>query len=271
MQKLRPPVKDRAATLFVNSVEKAFTVLRAFRIGQRDRGLRDLSLSQISELSGLDKSASQRFSNTLVELGYLEKDVHTRRYRPAVGLTDFYYTYMVSNQLAEIAMPRLIEMSQVHGTTVNLCEPVGADISYTIRVPHQKSSYRATIPGRRMPMFCTASGLVILANRPDSEVDAILAGSEFRKLTEWTITDPDKVRKRIEKARRDGYCVSVQQSMPHEISTAAPVLDSEGRAFAAVQVPVYMPDWTTDMVAERVVPFVIETARAISGSYFSEN
>jgi len=121
-----------------------------------------------------------------------------------------------------------------------------------------------------MPMFCTASGMVILANRPDTEVEAILAASDFRRLTEWTITDPDKVRKRIELARRDGYCVSVQQSMPHEISTAAPVLDSEGRAFAAVQVPVYMPEWTTEMVAERVVPFVIETARAISGSYFSE-
>lgn len=268
MEKIRG--KQRAPTLFVNSVEKAFTVLRAFRSGQRDHGLRDLSLSQISEISGLDKSASQRFTNTLVELGYLEKDIHTRRYRPAVGLTDFYYTYMVSNQLAEIAMPRLIEVSQVHGTTVNLCEPAGADICYTIRVPHQKSSYRATIPGRRMPMFCTASGMVILANRPDTEVEAILAASDFRKLTEWTITDPDKVRKRIELARRDGYCVSVQQSMPHEISTAAPVLDSEGRAFAAVQVPVYMPGWTTEMVAERVVPFVIETARAISGSYFSE-
>lgn len=270
MQKEKTQPAGRSNTLFVNSVEKAFTVLGAFRKGQRELGLRDLSLSQISDLSGLDKSASQRFTNTLVALGLIEKDAYTRRYRPAVGLTDFYYTYMVSNRLAEIAMPRLIEVSREHGTTINLCEPVGTEISYTIRVPHQKTAYRATIPGRRMPMFCTASGLVILANRPDDEVEQILAASHVRKITPWTVTDPVKVRKRLEKARRDGYCVSVQQSMAHEISTAAPVLDSEGRAFAAVQVPVYMPEWTTDMVEERVVPFVTETARAISGSYFSE-
>ena len=49
------------------------------------------------------------------------------------------------------------------------------------------------------------------------------------------------------------------------------MLDSEGRAFAAVQVPVYMPEWTTAMVEEKIVPFVIETARAISGSYFIES
>lgn len=263
--------RSRSDTLFVGSVEKGFAVLHAFRTGRRELGLRDLSLSQISEITGFDKSASQRFTNTLVELGYLEKDPRTRRYRPALGLIEFYYTYMVSNRLAEIAMPRLIEASKVHGTTVNLCEPVGPDIIYTIRVPHQKAFFRATIPGRRMPAFCTAPGLVILANRTDEEAEAILAASDMEPITEWTITDPKKVRKRIEQARRDGYCIGVQQSLPHEISTAAPVLDSEGRAFAAVQVPVYMPEWTTAMVKDKIIPLVLETARAISGSYFTEN
>jgi IclR family pca regulon transcriptional regulator len=257
--------------LFVGSVEKGFAVLHAFRTGQRELGLRDLSLSQISQITGLDKSASQRFTNTLVELGYLEKDQRTRRYRPALGLIDFYYTYMVSNRLAEIAMPRLIEASQTYGTTVNLCEPVGTDIIYTIRVPHQKTFFRATIPGRRIPAFCTASGLVILANRTLEDAETILASSSMEPVTEWTITEPKAVRKRIEQARRDGYCISVQQSMAHEISAAAPVLDSEGRAFAAVQVPVYMPEWTTGMVEEKLVPLVIDTARAISGSYFTEH
>ena len=90
-------------------------------------------------------------------------------------------------------------------------------------------------------------------------------------MTEWTIIEPKAIRKRIERARRDGYSLSIQQSMIHEISTAAPVLDSEGRVFAAVQIPVYMPEWTTDIVEEKIVPLVIETARAISGSYYSES
>ncbi len=265
------PARERPDTLFVGSVEKGFAVLHAFRTGQRELGLRDLSLSQISQISGLEKSASQRFTNTLVKLGYLEKDERTRRYRPALGLIDFYYTYMVSNRLAEIAMPRLIEASQKHGTTVNLCEQVGTDVIYTIRVPHQKAFFRATVPGRRMPAYCTAPGLVILANRTEEETETILSTSIMEPMTKWTITEPKQVRKRIEDARRDGYSISAQQSMVHEISTAAPVLDSEGRAFAAVQIPVYMPEWTTEMVEEKIVPLVIETARAISGSYFSES
>lgn len=261
---------SRTNSLFVGSVEKGFAVLRAFRTGQRELGLRDLSLSQISEISGLDKSAAQRFTNTLVQLGYLDKDARTRRYRPALGLTDFYYTYIISNRLAEIAMPRLIEASNVHGTTVNLCEPAGTDVIYTIRVPHQKASFRSTVPGRRMPTFCTASGIVILANSPREEVDAVLAASDMKPMTEWTVTDPKKVRKRIKNARRDGYEISVQQSLTHEISTAAPVLNSEGRAIAAVQIPVYMPGWTLETVQQKIAPLVTETARLISGSFFSQ-
>lgn len=264
------PHRRRSDTLFVGSVEKAFSVLRAFRKGQRDLGLRDLSLSQISKLSGLDKSASQRFTNTLVELGYLDKDPHTRRYRPALNLIDLYYTYIVSNRLAEIAMPRLIEASKAYGTTVNLCEPAGTEVIYTIRIPHEKAFFRATVPGRRMPAYCTAPGIAILAHRPEEEVEAILAASDMRPITEWTVTDPAQVRSRIHDARRDGYAVSVQQSLIHEISTAAPVLNSEGRAFAAVQIPTYMPRWTPEMAHEKIAPLVIETARTISGTYFPE-
>ena len=79
------------------------------------------------------------------------------------------------------------------------------------------------------------------------------------------------MRANIAAARRDGYMITDQQSLPHEISTAAPVLNSEGNAIAAVQIPVYMPDWDIGMVKEKIVPLVIETARAISGSFFSES
>lgn len=262
--------KHGADTLYVASVEKAFDALKAFRAGQRELGLSDLSLTQISQLSGLDKSACQRFTNTLVELGYLEKDTLTRRYRPAVGLLDFAYTYLMSNRLAEIAMPRLIEASKVFGTTVNLCELSGTDIIYTLRIPHEKEYFRATLPGRRIPAFSAGGGIVILANSPKDTVEFVLAHSDYKPMTQWTITDPEAVRARISDARSNGYDIGSQLSLPQEISTAAPVLNNEARAIAAVQIPVYMPHWSVEKVREKIVPLVMETARAISGSYFSE-
>jgi DNA-binding IclR family transcriptional regulator len=246
--------RDRPDTLFVGSVEKAFAVLRAFRTGQRELGLPDLSLAQIAEITALDKSAVQRFTNTLVELGYLEKDQRTRRYRPAIGLIDFYYTYMVSNRLAEIAMPRLIEASKVYGTTVNLCEPTGTEVLYTIRIPHEKAFYRATIPGRRMPAFCTAAGVVILAHRAEAEVEATLAASDRRPITEWTETNLDKIRKRIAAARRNGYDIGIQQSLIHE--TRVLTLSSSGSASTSKFLDVSTADilgfWTPSVLGKLV-------------------
>lgn len=256
----------RSDTLFVSSLEKGFRVLRVFRQAQRELGLRDLSLTEIAKLAELDKSAAQRFTNTLVKLGYLNKNPHTRRYSPAIGLADFYYTYVLSNRIAEIAMPRMIEASKKFDTTVNLCELSGSDIVYTIRIPHEKARYEATVPGRRVPAFCAAGGVVILANRPAEEQSQILADSNFRSYTDYTITDPGAVRTRIDAARLNGFDIGKSQIILHELSTAAPVFNSEGHAVAALQIPVYMPDWTLEAARKKIVPLAIETARAISYS-----
>lgn len=262
----KPVVRGEPNTLYVGSVEKGFDVLKAFRRGQAELGLRDLSLSEIGKLAGMDKSAAQRFTNTLVALGYLAKDPLTRRYRPAVNLVDFYYTYLVGNRLAEIAMPRLIEAGKVYDTTVNLCELSGTDVIYTIRIPHEKARFETTISGRRVPAFCTAGGCVILANMARTECEAVLAASDRSPITEHTVTSLKGIRERIARARRNMYDVGVNQALMTEISTAAPVFNSEGRVMAAVQIPVYMPQWSRRQVEDRIVPLAIETARAISGS-----
>ena len=264
-QKLKPRPPE-TSTLYVNSVEKGFDVLNAIRRGQAELGLRDLSLSEIARLAEMDKSAAQRFSNTLVRLGYLSKDPVTRRYRPAVKLADLYYSYMVSNRLAETAMPRLIEASKQLGTTVNLCELSGTEIIYVIRLPHEKARFEVTIPGRRVPAFCTAGGAVILAHLPQAVREEVLASSDMKPITPHTICDPKAVRERIAAAGRNMHDVGVSQSVMDEISTAAPVFNSEGRVVAAVQIPVYKPQWTVAEVRRKIVPLAMETARAISGS-----
>jgi len=160
----------RRDPLFVASLAKGFRVLRAF-----DEDHASLGLGEIASLTGLDKSAAQRFSHTLHRLGYLEKDPTTRRFRPARRLMEMAFSYQRHNRLAEVAMPRLIETGRAHRITINLAEPDGADIIYTIRIPHQEAPYIATVPGRRVPAFATSSGRAMMAYMPDDEVDAILA------------------------------------------------------------------------------------------------
>ncbi len=254
------------STLYVSSVEKGFEVLSALRLGQSQFGQRDLSLSEIAQLANMDKSSAQRYTNTLVALGYISKNPITRRYRPAVKLADLYYTFMISNRLAEIAMSRLIESSKVYDTTINLGELSGTDIIYTVRIPHHKAPFEATIPGRRRPAFCTAAGVVILAQMSEDECEQVLADSNLEPITDKTTCDLDGINARIENARHNRYDVGVDQCIVNEISIAAPVFNSENQVIAAVQIPVYRPQWTVEEVHEKIAPLAIETAHAISGS-----
>jgi IclR family pca regulon transcriptional regulator len=256
--------------LFVSTLEKSFRVLKAFRRAQREWGVRDLNLNEIAMLAELDKSAAQRFTSTLTSLGYLEKDAYSRRYRPGIRLIDFYYTYMVSDWLAEIAMPRLIEAAKFYDTTVNLAELDGPEIVYTVRIPHERASYRSALAGRRMPAFCTAAGIVMLAHKDPTGAADILDCTDFTPVTEHTVVDRAAVEARIDRARHRGFEVGESQVTVNELSTAAPVLDVKGRAVAAVQIPVYQPAWTLQHVHQYIVPLVTETARAISGTLFSQ-
>jgi len=246
-------------TLFVGSVEKGFRVLKAFL-----KTMTPLGITEIAQITGLDKSAAQRFSNTLHKLGYLEKDPETRRYRPAVGLLDLSFSYLAQNHLAEIAITRLIDAGKKYNTTINLCEMIGTDIIYTVRIPHEKSSYVATIPGRRIPAFCTSSGTVMMAFMPEYEMQGIVGRSDRTPITPHTITDIDAVYARINEARKHGYGIGIHSALINEISIAAPVLDHTGRAIAAVQIPVYMPAWSEREARDKIAPLAMETARAIS-------
>ena len=257
---------DRSGKPFVASVAKCFQVLKAFRRGQTELRQRDLSLAEITRLSGLDKSAAQRFSETLVTLGYLEKDPRTRRYRPGIALVDFYYTFMVSHRLAQIAMPHLIEGSKVYDTTVNLCELEGTDAVFTVRIPQAKASYGTMLAGRRVPAFCAAPGIAILAHLPEAEAEAVLDASDIHAITEYTVTDRAELRRQMEDCRRKGYELSNQQSQIGNVSVAAPILAPGGRVLGAVHIPGYAPRWTLDSVREKLAPLAVEVAHRISES-----
>ncbi len=250
-------------TLFVNSLAKGLRVLDVFR-----RTRASLGITEIAQATNMDKSAAQRFTNTLHQLGYLEKDAHTRRYSPAIKLMDFSYTYLQQDRLAEIAVARLIEAGKVYGTTVNLCVLAGTDIIYTVRIPHEKANYIATVPGRRIPAFCATGGICILAFRPKDEVEAVIDASDIRPLTEHTITDRDTIMRRISDAHDMGYAIGAGQALPNEIAVAAPVIGNDGMGIGAVLIPVYKPQWSMEEATEKLAPLAMETARSISGSLY---
>lgn len=250
-----------SSALYVGSLEKGFRVLAAFSDDDPELGI-----TEISERTGLDKSAAQRFSNTLHKLGYLDKNLQTRRYRPAKRLMELAFTYLRHSNIGAVAMQRLIEAGKIFNTTVNLAERVESDMIYTVRIPQQNASYMATVPGRRVPITCTATGIAYLSRLDEDEAMSIIENAERRAFLPETITEPKRIMSLVRKARKDGLAATTMQLMPHEISVAAPVVDYRRAPVAAVHIPVYTPKWDIEKAREKLGPIVIATADRISST-----
>lgn len=252
-------VDPSASPLYVQSVEKAMKVLTAF-----DGSKRQLSLSEISSLTGFDMSATQRFTFTLAALGYLVKDADSRKYELSPRLLDFTYHYLTSSELVSRATPYLQQLGSETEEATNLTVLDGTDIVFVLRIVSRNVFNAHVITGSRLPAYCTAPGLAILATLPDGEIDDILSRTNLVPYTSSTVYQPRKIKDRIAQIRKQGYAHTEDEYFVSDISTAAAITNAHGRGIGAVNIAVARSRWHADRDERRFADLVISTASAIS-------
>jgi IclR family transcriptional regulator, pca regulon regulatory protein len=259
--KRKTPADDADDALFIGSVSKAFSVLEALT-----KARRPLKLAEIAEDAGIGRSAAQRFTFTLRSLRYLSQDPETKAYSLTAKALEIGAAYLASNPVRRLAAPLLAAANNECLETINLTELEGNEVVYVVRYPSRHAVSVDLALGARLPAFCTAPGRAMLAFRPESFVDQVLATGELKRLTPKTEINPGRIRRIIEAVREQGFSVSDQETFVGDISTAAPVLDADGRAVAAVNIAVPYPRWSVKEVRETLTPIVVRTAKAVSAA-----
>lgn len=249
----------RQSRLFVGSLDKGLQILRVF-----DRERRAMSLREIVDVSGLDRSSVQRFTHTLHTLGYLRKDESTRQYKLTPKVMELGVTYLQTDELLESATPILYEVNRKCDETANIIELLGTEVVYVARAVSRNLVNVDIFLGMRMPAYATASGRVFLAYLSEDEAIDIIKSSNPRKITRHTMTTLAEFRRELKRIRKKGYCIASEQCYLGEVSLAAPIFDSEGRCAAAMNVSVPMSRWTDERAEKELIPLLTDAARAIS-------
>ena len=245
--------------LFVASVEKAMRVLAI--VSERSQ---PLSIAEIGSITGLGRSASQRFVFTLHALGYLHQDASTRRYMLSARFLGLCQGPATHSVLARIAYPILKSVNEACEETVNLTVPIGNDVLYILRLPSRHAVSVNLSVGACLPAYCTAPGRAILSRLDPGEARRIVESSARTKRTELTETDPDRIMERVVEAAWRGYAMNDQEAFIGDVATAAAVCDPSGRPVAAVNVAVPTPRWTLARVEAELTPVVTAAAGEIS-------
>lgn len=245
---------------FVSSVDKAFQILRAFEARERS-----LSLTEIAEVTGLDKSSVQRFTYTLAALGYLHKDSEARRYTISPKVMSLGMIYLRTDPIVARARHQLYALNKAVDATVNMTVLDDTDVMYVVRYPGRQAVTVDVVLGMRRPAFCTASGRAILATMTDDAALDLVQKSKLVAYTAHTKIAPDAIMAEIRKARMQGFALTEQETAIGDISIAAAVPKHDGSSTAAVNLSVAYADWQGADVALKLGPRIVEAARAIAG------
>lgn len=245
--------------LFIQSLSTGLEVLLAF-----DAEHTSMNLPEIAEAVGITKSAAQRFAFTLERLSFLRKDPVTKRYSLAPKALDVAYRYLLSSTLIDRANPYMLELNRRSGETVNMSEPDGVEMVFIARFPSPTHSIVHMPLGRRLPMFCTASGRAYLSMLDESEARAILEQSDRVKFTPATVTDMDEIMALLDEARENGYAYAFEEYYRGDLNLAVPLLNVSGRPVAAINISAAASRWSHDKLRREIAPLLIETARLIS-------
>ena len=249
----------KRSALFVTSFEKGMRVLETIsKVGQ------SLSLADVAEEAGLDKSAAQRFTHTLHALGYLYKDPLTRRYSLGPKVLDFGSVHRRSDELLIRAMPILTKFNSTYGETIGLARLDGPHVVYLVRLPGVNSAGVDIAFSSRVPVQCSAVGQAILSFMPQDKVKQLLTRPSVEAYGIHAVTGFEELAHRMAEIRERGFAVNYQGSIADEISIAAPVSNHAGSVVAAVGITLSRDRWTVDRARQELGPVIVRLSRRIS-------
>jgi DNA-binding IclR family transcriptional regulator len=231
-------------------------------IGAFDAASPTLSLSQLTERTGLPKSTVHRMADQLVEFRWLERAPNGYR----LGIRFFEVGGLVSSRtnLRERALPFLQDLQSATHHSVHLGILEGRDVVILEKLWGHDSTNLPTRVGGRMPAHCTAAGKALLAFAPEKAVEEIIAGGLERR-TGRTIVVPELFRQELATVRTAHWALETEENVGGLRCVAAPIRGA-GRAIAAVSVsgPVHKVD------VSRIVPLVRRCATEIWTQLFGK-
>jgi DNA-binding IclR family transcriptional regulator len=247
----------------IRAVERALDVLSCF-----SSKTPDLSMTQISEIMNMNKSTVHRLLATLEERRYVLRDQVTGRYQPGNRLLQLAFLTLDRNGIREIAAPFMLRLKEMHRETITLSTLDDTDMVYINVLESPQSVKLAAKPGQRLPVFCTASGKVLMAYSSDDFVKKVL-GRELPQYTPFTIRDLETTFHIMDLVRERGFAYSEQEYEEGINAVAAPILGKNNSPIASIAVagPAYRLTVERMLsIGPSVASIAIELSKEIAGS-----
>ena len=186
----------------ISVVERISQVLLTFN------GAGPLTLSQVTQRTGLPRSSVHRLLEQLTSSGWLIREEQTYEHGPKVYETG--QAAFAQNRLSQTAAPIMRRLAQTTGFAVHLGSIVGDDVLILSKV-HGSRAGAASRIGARVPVHQSAIGKAILAHLGEDRMPVADSG-RLPRATVHSIGTPAQLREELRRVRDRGTAFDRQET-----------------------------------------------------------
>lgn len=245
----------------VNSLQRGLSLLEEFT---RER--HKLTLRELTSATSLPKTTVLRLLRTLVSLNYVRFDEKNREYSLGPKVMSLGYASLAGLDLREIARPYLEEFSRMSGQNVNLGVLDGTEVVYVERITRKQLVTTDLTVGSRVNLYSTAIGRAVLAHLNPEEREPLVRKLFARTGASRIGMGREAFLELLQEVRRNGYAVNNEEFIPGIRAIGVPIFNPEGKADAAVNMPVFSRSISLKQLIKEYAPLLLGTAADISAS-----
>jgi IclR family KDG regulon transcriptional repressor len=213
----------------VQALERALDIMDSFNFQNRE-----LSLSDVVNRTGLNKTTAKRLIVNLTTRGYLQQDPQTRKYQLGMRLFELGSVVFSSFSLRRAAAAPMTGLQNKTGATVLLGVRMEDQLVYLDKREGDGMIRISSDVGWRRPLHYGMLGMVLMAAIESKEVDRILQNYPLEAYTPFSVTDLDAFSLRLEEIRVQGYVIEKEETVEGLIGIASPVRDYSRQVVAAL-------------------------------------
>jgi len=243
---------------YIAGLAKGLSLLECFGTERQK-----LNITQISDRTGLSRTAARRYVRTLKFLGYLETDEHF--YWLTYKVLRFSSAYLSSAYLPKVAQPMLNLLSIKTALSFSVVvldehEVVPVAKSVSLQNDSNKINPLGIHLGNRLPAYATSTGKILLSRLSVEEQQKWLEKFTLKRLTPYTITDHEIFLETLQRVSRHDYCISTEEHELGVIALAVPILNMQGDTVAALNCIGQSNRIQESYLLQNILPLLKQTA-----------
>ncbi|MBT9332324.1 IclR family transcriptional regulator [Paracidobacterium acidisoli] len=210
--------KDNPRAPYIQSLDRGLEILQL--VG---RSKRSISIAELADLLGIDRSSAFRFAVTLRRRGFLSCQPGKKDFLLGPSMWALAREYDWSKLLVDIAHPDLSLLATQINETAHLAVREGKSVLFIDSAHASRVIAAVGRTGELHPLHCTAHGKAILADADEGELRALLGLSPLRKYTKNTITTIGALAENCAAIQEMGYAIDDSEHAEDLRCIAAPI------------------------------------------------